>query len=157
MNRKSCTETRPCQLATCYDCRVELIERTAKHMIESGSMTAEQAQDYRYSALSMLNFEQVTIEAQQPVKPKAKARKPFTPKPEVNYQGIADGLRTCDSRDQAADMVKDATIPELRHIASLANCAKLTGKVKADLLNSLIEQTAGFRLDHEAVRNGAQS
>jgi len=151
MNKRTCTETRPCNLATCYSCRRALIDRTALAMLDRG-VSQDDVDRYRYPAINALAFE---IPTPPPAKPAAKARKPFTPKPEVNYQAIADKLRVCGSREYAAELIANATIPELRHIACLVG-RKLSGKVKAQLVSNLIEQTVGYRLDTNAILNGAK-
>src|SRR5687767_7464848 len=135
MSKRTCTETRRCQLATCYSCRRYLIDQTATRMLDQG-MSQEDVDRYRYPAINALAWEIPTPAPQAP----AKARKAFTPKTGTDYQATTNKLRVCGSREYAAELLKQCkyTIPELHHIASLANI-KLVGKLKADLVNSLIE------------------
>lgn len=150
MNKPKCTEARRCQRMNCYDCRRYLIDTTATRMLEQG-MDQESVDQYRYPAINALAWEIPPVVA--PAKPKA--RKGFTPKVGVDYQGMADKLRVCGSRNYAHQLLLGRTIAELHHIASLAD-TKLVGKLKADLQNSLVENLVGFRLDHNAIMNGAK-
>jgi len=150
MSKRNCTETRPCQLATCYACRRALIDRTAEAMLNSG-LDPQAVDQYRYGSINALAFE---IPATPP-KPQPKARKGFTPKAGVDYQAMADKLRVCGSREYAAQLLAGRTIPELRHIAQLLGLV-LPGRLKADVLSSLIHYAVGVRLDQATIRNYAK-
>lgn len=148
MSKRTCTETRPCNLTTCYGCARKLIDDLAGHMLDQGA-SQDKVDAFRYPAINALASHVITVPA--PVKPKA--RKASTPKTGVDYQVIADKLRVCGSRAYAAELLVGRTIPELHHIATVADCGKLYGKLKADVLGSLIERLVGYRLDTNAILN----
>jgi len=150
MTKPKCTEARRCQRTTCYDCRRYLIDITATRMLAEG-VDPQAVDQYRYSSINALAWEIPPVV----LPPKPKARKAFTPKQGVDYQAMADKLRVCGSRQYAHQLVMGRTIAELHHIATLGN-TKLVGKLKADLVNSLIENLVGFRLDHSAIMSGAK-
>jgi len=152
MNKPKCTEARRCRRTTCYDCRRYLIDITATRMLAEG-VDPQAVDQYRYSSINALAWEIPPVV----LPPKPKARKAFTPNPSRNYSAAVDKLRVCGSREYASELLKRGkyTIAELHHLATLGN-TQLVGRLKADLVSSLIENLVGFRLDHSAIMSGAK-
>lgn len=156
MNRK-CTDAKPCNMTTCYGCARKLIDDLAGHMLDQGASESAVNDGFRYPAINALAFHIPAPSPKTPAKPKA--RKAFTPKAGVNYQGIADALRGAGSRDAGQALLAGATVVELDHIWSLTGRTdRIPAKlVKADRLAHMVEALVGYRLDSEAIRTGAMS
>lgn len=152
MNKRTCTELRPCNLMTCYSCRRLLIDTTALAMLQAGA-DESRVEDYRHRAINALAWEIPAPQA--PAEPKAKAPKAFIGKAGVNYQAIADKLRVCGSRQYAAELLAKCTVAELDHIWTLAGRTdRIPSKFrKNDKLTHMIENLVGYRLDTRSILN----
>lgn len=152
---RKCSDSKPCKLMNCYNCRRRLIDETAIRLLETPGITQESVDQYRYGAINSL-----ALEITPPSQTKAKARKGFTPKVGIDYQVIADKLRVCGDRGYAEQLLtRGRTVAELHHIWTLAGRTdRIPSRFRKDeLVSHMIENLVGYRLDSDAIRTGAKS
>ncbi len=146
-----CNSVKRCMRATCYDCRADMIHATAKRMVQAGEMTAEQASDYRYSALSMLEFE---IPITVVVTPKPKARK-ASKADTFDPSKVVAMLREAKTMDEARWALAGLSMAKLRLVAaSHTTGLRAPSKLRAAELREYVATfTAGMRLSTNAILN----
>lgn len=151
MTRKSCTDTRPCQLTTCYGCARKLIDDLACHMLDQGA-SQDKVDAFRYPAINALASHVITVPA-APKAPKA-SKPPVLKHSEAYYRQIAKGLANATTTTQGIELLKDHAVADLNKIWSLTGRTdRIPSKLrKAERAAHMVECLVAYRLDGEAIR-----